>query len=242
MKRYKILIAAVLLSGFFRADLYGVGEERYIGFNFFKRGAESVKITGNFGKNKKIVSLPMLNISSKQWTLSLKLSPNFYYYRYIIDDNKQRTDPFIDDQVEISSGVLKGECSLLKVFPEEFNDYINMGDEFFREGKFREDKEEWAVDVFFKAVKEYSKEREGYVKLAGTYEALERYGFAADAYLAYLENSSKDYGIRRKLALVYEKLYRVTEKKDFRKNATDQWIKLIEAGRYVEEAKEYLNR
>lgn len=237
MKICRLKAAFIILVILMRASPVPAEERRNIGFNFFKSGAESVEIMGNFGKEKKVVRLPMLNISPKQWTLSLELVPGFYYYRYIVDGEKEIPDPFIEEQIEVSSGPLKGECSLLKVFPKEFKDYIIMGNSFFREGK-----REWAVDVFFRMVKEFSDERDGYIKLGETYEEIGRYGFASDAYLAALENDNEDHLIRRKLALVYEKLYATTGKREFRKRANDQWIKLIEAGKYVEEAGEYLKR
>lgn len=237
MKKNRLITIFILLVILLKANFILAEERRYIGFNFFKSGAESVEIIGNFGKEKKVVNLPMLSISPKQWTLSLKLSPDFYYYRYIVDGKNEVPDPFIEDQVELSSGPLKGDFSLLKVFPKEFKDYIVMGNSFFREGK-----REWAVDVFFRMVKEFPAERDGYIKLAETYEALDRYGFAADAYLAALENDEEDYFIRREVALIYEKLYATTGKREFRKRANEEWIKLIEAGEYVQEAKEYLNR
>jgi tetratricopeptide (TPR) repeat protein len=177
----------------------------------------------------------MLPVSEKQWTLSLPLTPGYYYYRYRLDRDHWRLDPFSKETVVIPEGAVQGKFTLLRLMPKDYKGHIDMSVRFIERGRL-----DWASEVLLTTAKTYPNKIEAYVILGEVYEKLGYLGFAVDAYLAALEKKGNAHDIRYNLANVYEALYEEQKKDDYRKRARKEWLILLEAGKYKDEAKEYL--
>jgi len=204
-------------------------------FNFLKKNMDMIEMVGNFGVNGRIVFLPMFQTAEGYWTLILNLSPGYYYYRYRLNKEHWRLDPFITDKIDIYDGILRGRFNLLKVFPENYKEFLELSDKFIEENKF-----EWAKEVLIKAKSKFSKNKEIYKKLGRVCESLNNYKLAVDLYLTGIKIAPKDYEFKYKLALVYEKIYSEIGDSKYVEKAKDIWLNLIEVEEYKKEAKKHL--
>ncbi len=223
-------ILIVFLCSFASAGI----PRRNLGFNFYWEG-DVVEIVGNFRGGSDIVRLPMMKVSERHWTITLKLRPGFYHYRYLLSREHWRQCPFIEDRILVDKGPLPGNFTLLKVYPVEYEDFLVLAEELKEQGKY-----EWARDVLHEAVKKFPEKEEVYIKLGHIYEEIGQLGLAVDAYTAAMEKFPVFPEARYHLALALEELYADTGKSDFKVKARQQWMWLLEKGHYRRQAREYL--
>lgn len=235
MKRVLVVLIILILNliGTANCDF----NKKKIAFHFFKKNARILELVGNLGKESRVVYLPMYKMSVNEWTLSISLTPGFYYYKYRIDRMHWRKAPFITEKIDVSDGPLTGEFTLLKIFPDKYEEFIEMADKFLLDNNY-----EWAKEVLIKASKEFQYKTEVYKKLGNIYKSMLKYEKAADIYSEGVEKNPYDLELCYLLVLTYEQLYEQTNNLNYRKRARNLWVRLLESKEYMKEAKKKLNK
>jgi len=219
-----ILLLLILTSTVYSREGY---KKRNIRFKVHKN-ANMVFIVGNFKvDNDKEVAIPLLK-KGREFYLTLKLEPGFYLYRYSAD-GRLFLDPY-NKSVYKKDGV---KYSLLKIFPEEVNEFLKLA------RKYEKENYDWAVEIYIKGIRKFPKNIALYLSLGELYENKRLFAFAADCYHSFLEKNPKSVEMRYRIALCYEKFYLNSKKKKYKNYAKFHWKKLL-GTKYDKEARRYL--
>ncbi len=234
----KVLSIILVIICVFVSRTYSGNKLKTVEFVYTKPGVKQVDIVGNFGRGKKLAILSMLSVPNKnEWTISMNLKPDFYCYRYLVDKKHWRLDPNNTDVYETKIGNIEGKFSVLKIFPDNYESYLEISTAFLNSGK-----KEWAIKMLVQAARTFPTHVEVYKKLGELYEQDNSFGFAIDAYLAGVENNPADDDLKYLLAMCYEKTYEFTKDRAYKKKANVQWLTLKNVKKYYDTAKEYLSK
>lgn len=239
MRKYifNCLIWFILIITISLANASGEKEQRNILFVLYKTGIKKADIVGDFGINKERVVIPMLQSGKKKWEVVLSLNPDFYSYLYLLDGEDWRLDHNNKNTIKKKVQNVKKKFSFIEVYPQKYKSYIEMADKFFEQNK-----DEWAIKVLINAAKKFPQKTETYEKIGKFYERYNLLGFAFDAYIAGIEKNPDAHKVRYLLATCYEKAFKNTESKKYKKKANKEWLILKKVEEYKPIAREHLSK